>query len=271
MKRILISIATAIALPSGAADLDPELRQERRSYKATIKQTVEHDFLLHLPKGYADSKKTWPLILFLHGAGERGDDLAKVAFHGPPKLVTRTPRARQNETPEKKAAKRQAMKLLKENFVIVSPQCPQNEHWHGQLLSALLDHIESDFRIDKKRIYLTGLSMGGYGTWELGLRQPERFAAIAPICGGLNSIGPLLNRRDPQLGPAQKRLPIWIFHGGKDSVVIPEESEFAKRLMERLGNQTVKLTIYPEAGHDSWTDTYANPELYRWFLSHSLP
>jgi predicted peptidase len=273
MKRILLGLTVALILApvSQAAEQDPDLLQERHNFKTTLKQSVSHDYLLHLPAGYEETRKSWPLILFLHGAGERGDDLNRVAFHGPPKLVTRIPRARKGETEKQKADKREAIRLLKENFVIVSPQCPKDDLWHPENVSALLDHIEKTRRIDRKRIYLTGLSMGGYGTWALGLRQPGRFAALAPICGGLNSITPLLNRRHKQHGPAQSRLPIWIFQGGKDTGVIPNEAHRAKALMERLGNKHVKLTLFPNAGHDSWTDAYADPELYRWFLSHALP
>jgi len=272
MKHLPLSLSLALAAAAlHAAEPDPDLRQQRRSFKTTLKEEVQFDYLLYLPEAYSGSKKDWPLIFFLHGAGERGSDLKRVAVHGPPQLVTRAPRARKNETPEQRRARQEAIDLLRKNFIIVSPQCPANEHWRSGPLAALLDHVESTLRVDRRRVYLTGLSMGGYGTWDLGLSQPERFAAIVPICGGLNSITPLLNRRHPEKGPAQQRLPIWIFHGEKDSVVSPEESRRARQLLERLGNRTVKLTLYPEAGHDSWTATYANPELYRWFLSHSLP
>ncbi len=273
MKRILLGLALALNLTPGspAAEKDPDLMQTRHTFKTTLKQSVSFDYLLHLPDGYEAARKRWPLILFLHGSGERGDDLNKVAFHGPPKLVARAPRARQGETEKQKAARREAIRLVKENFIIVSPQCPTGDLWHADQLAALLDRVEADQRVDPKRIYLTGLSMGGYGTWDLGLAQPGRFAALAPVCGGANTILPLLHRRDKTYGPQQKRLPIWIFHGGQDTGVSPEESHRMVALMKHLGNNNTKLTVYPEAGHDSWTETYANPELYRWFLSHSLP
>jgi predicted peptidase len=110
--------------------------------------------------------------------------------------------------------------------------------------------------------------MGGFGAWSLSTAHPERFAAIAPICGGGDTISILLadGKRKDQL----KRLPIWAFHGGKDPVVNVEESEKMVAAYKRIGNKNVELTVYPEAGHDSWTETYNNPKLYEWFLSHRL-
>ena len=252
-----------------AADLDPDLMQTAHRFEAAVTTKVSLPYLRYLPTDYeTDSSRRWPLILFLHGAGERGDDLNKVAVHGPPKLVSKQFRARANETEEQKAARLEAVDLLKQNFIIVSPQCPKDTHWRAHELSALLDEIEGTLRVDAKRIYLTGLSMGGFGTWDLGLTQPDRFAALAPVCGGMNTITPLLNRRHPTKGKIQKNLPIWVFHGEEDSTVLPEESRRAVALLRRLGNKKARLTTYPETGHDSWTATYENPELYRWFLAH---
>lgn len=181
-------------------------------------------------------------MLFLHGAGERGTNVSKVAFHGPPKIVKAQP-----EFP----------------FIVVSPQCPSGEIWNNASLLALLDQIESKYKVDKSRVYLTGLSMGGYGTWSLGLAHPERFAAIAPICGGGDTIGVLL--LNPRHEKAFKSLGIWAFHGGKDEVVRLSESErMVKAVNDHGGN--AKLTVYPDAGHDAWTETYNNPELYNWFM-----
>src|SRR6266850_3254416 len=127
-------------------------------------EKIEINYLLFLPKGYeANAQKRWPLILFLHGAGERGTNVWKVATHGPPKNVTSNP-----DFP----------------FIVVSPQCPEGEIWSNDALLALLDEITLKHAVDTSRIYLTGLSMGGYGTWRLGLTHPEKFAAIVPICGG---------------------------------------------------------------------------------------
>jgi predicted peptidase len=179
----------------------------------------------------------------LHGAGERGTNVWLVAKHGPPKIdITET------NFP----------------FIIVSPQCPEGKIWSNDLLLALLDEIENKYAVDTHRIYLTGLSMGGFGTWSLGLSHPEKFAAIAPMCGGGELITPLLADK-----AKLTTLPVWAFHGAKDPVVPVEESERMVALLKKHGVTEVKFTVYPEAQHDCWTETYANPELFEWFLKHS--
>ncbi len=134
------------------------------------------------------------------------------------------------------------------------------------MLLALLDDITAKYAVDTNRVYLTGLSMGGYGTWDLGLAYPERFAAIVPICGGGQLISVILPSREK--GPALKTLGVWAFHGGKDPVVPLEESQRMVAALKKAGVQDVKLTVYPKAGHDSWTEAYNNPELYQWLLEH---
>src|SRR5437016_317959 len=220
--------------------------QQAKSFKRKITKTVTAEYLLSLPRDYdGRSRKRWPLILFLHGAGERGADISKVAMHGPPKL------ARQGKDFP---------------FIIVSPQCPANQLWDNDVLLALLDVVEEKYRVDASRVYLTGLSMGGYGTWSLGLTHPEKFAAIAPICGGGDPI--VLMLAGPRKVAAIKSLGVWAFHGGKDPVVRPEESERMAEALRKFGCKEVELTVYPEAQHDSWTETYNNPKLYEWFLAH---
>ncbi len=195
---------------------------------------VRMKYLLHLPEGY-DQKESWPLLLFLHGAGERGDNLELVKTHGPPKLIE----AGQSFP-----------------FVVVSPQCPAGRWWEPLELGALIDEIVEKYKVDEDRIYVTGLSMGGFGTWALAVYQPARLAAIAPICGGGE---PLMLRLLPV------KIPAWVFHGAKDTTVPVERSEQMVDALKKAGC-TVKLTVYPEAGHDSWTKTYANPEFYQWLL-----
>lgn len=214
----------------------------RLLFSKEICKTVKMNYLLYLPEDYNVSQKKWPLILFLHGAGERGDDLSKVETHGPPTLIAQGKRSFP--------------------FVIVSPQCPEDEWWTTSssiiALNALLDDIIMNYRIDEDRIYLTGLSMGGFGTWRLACEYPHRFAAIAPICGG----------GDPLTVRVLKHIPVWAFHGAKDDIVpIKASEEMVEALKQAGGN--VRFTVYPESGHDSWTETYENPELYEWFLSHT--
>ena len=216
--------------------------QRPQTLRKRITKTVRLSYLLYLPSRYgADPQESWPLILFLHGMGERGNDLELVKTHGIPKVVEE-----RDDWP----------------FVAVSPQCPADSWWVGEIdaLVALLDEVTARYAIDEDRIYLTGLSMGGYGTWHLAALYPQRFAAIVPICGGGV---PVLGF--PEKVCALKDVPVWAFHGAKDPLVRLEESE---RLVETLracgGN--VRFTVYPEAGHDSWTETYNNPELYAWLL-----
>jgi predicted peptidase len=224
---------------TGALQMAKQLRLKKT-------QSIQLDYLLFLPKGYeAKSEKRWPLILFLHGAGERGTNVWKVATHGPPKNVTANP-----DFP----------------FIVVSPQCPEGEIWSNDTLLALLDEITMKHAVDTNRIYLTGLSMGGYGTWRLGLTHPEKFAAIVPICGGGELITVLV--ANGQKAKALKTLGVWAFHGGKDPVVPLEESQRMVELVKKAGVRDVKLKIYPDAGHDSWTATYKDPELYEWLLKH---
>ncbi|MBZ0300434.1 MAG: prolyl oligopeptidase family serine peptidase [Anaerolineae bacterium] len=208
-------------------------------FSSEIRLRVDLNYLLYLPPDY-ESRESWPLILFLHGRGERGDDLEQVKLHGLPRRI-----AQGDHFP----------------FIIVAPQCPASSYWTEELdaLNALLDEVIAHYLVDSRRIYLTGLSMGGRGTWFLAGRYPERFAAIAPICGvGLN-------------WQAQERLtnlPVWAFHGEADSVnPVTESINMIRWLREAGGN--ARLTLYPGVDHDSWTETYHNPELYDWFLSHS--
>ena len=223
--------------------------QSAQAFQARIRHQVGADYWLFLPRGYDPAgAKRWPLVMFLHGAGERGTNLAKVAVHGPPKFLKDRP-----DFP----------------FVVVSPQCPAGEVWSDETLLALLDDVLARHAVDAGRVYLTGLSMGGYGTWSLATRAPSRFAAVAPICGGGETIRVLLPA--PGQGGALKTLGVWAFHGGKDTVVAPDESQRMVSAFKAAGCKDIQLTVYPEAGHDSWTETYSNPRLYDWFLEHQRP
>lgn len=216
-------------------------------FEKAVNHTLKSNYLLFLPETYSPSprSKRWPLILFLHGAGERGSDIWRVAVHGPPKIVKDKPGF---------------------PFIVVSPQCPEGESWSDEVLINLLEEIIEKYRVDTTRVYLTGLSMGGYGTWNLGLAYPEKFAAIAPICGGGEPINAVLAGR--KRAKALKSLGVWAFHGRRDPVVPLGESERMVAAVKHAGCTDVKLTIYPEAEHDSWTQTYQNPALYAWFLEH---
>lgn len=218
-----------------------------QSLKWQVTRSSELKYLVYLPTDYdARSSRRWPLMLFLHGAGERGTNVQRVAIHGPLSLVKRG-----TNFP----------------FIIIAPLCPSDERWQNDSLSLLLDRVAKKFAVDESRVYLTGLSMGGYGTWSLGVTQPERFAAIAPICGGGSKIDVLLSSRVKV--QALKSLPVWAFHGAKDPVVPLDESERMVDALKKAGVKEVKLTVYPNADHNSWTETYNDPALYEWLLGHS--
>lgn len=198
--------------------------------------TVNLKYLLYLPAEY-EQQESSPLLLFLHGAGERGDDLEQVKRHGPPALIETG-----KEFP----------------FIVISPQCPAGKWWEPVELACLLDEIEEKYKVDKRRIYVTGLSMGGFGTWSLAAHQPDRFAAIVPICGG----GETFTTRP------YSHVPVWVFHGDEDSIVPLSRSEGMVEAMKAAGG-AVKFTIYPGVGHDSWSETYRNEELYTWLLEQT--
>ncbi len=213
-------------------------QQTAQHFEGKIEKRVALDYLLSLPEGYRADGPPVPLVLFLHGAGERGADLELVKTHGPPKLL----------------AAGQALPAI-----VVSPQCPADTWWtdHQDALSALLDDVIARYRVDPDRVYLTGISMGGFGTWALAAREPGRFAAALPICGGGIRLGALRLRE----------LPIWAFHGDADPVVPVDESQGMVRAIERFGGKNVKLTTYPGVGHDSWTRTYEDEAVWQWMFA----
>ena len=216
-------------------------QQRKMGLEVINENEIDLKYLFFLPKDYySDINTCWPLILFLHGMGERGANLELVKIHGIPKIIKT-----QTDFP----------------FITVSPQCPIEYVWRDddmqQAVEDILLKIVKNYRVDKTRIYVTGLSMGGYGTWSLAARRPDLFAAAVPICGG----------GDPATVNVLKNLPIWVFHGGLDEVVLPKESEKMVRALEKAGGK-VRYTLYPEAYHDSWTETYDNTALYDWLLSN---
>jgi predicted peptidase len=199
-------------------------------------------YLLHLPREYSARPDVgWPLILYLHGVGERGAYLEKVKADGIPRIIENKP-----DFP----------------FIVVSPQCPDDTLWwdHHETLKGLLEEIVATYSVDAERMYLTGKSMGGFGTWSLAMTYPDLFAAIAPICGG----------GVPEDVRRLGRLPVWAFHGADDPFVPVEQGQRMVDALRGSGGD-VKFTIYPGVGHDAWTRTYENPDLFRWFLLHSRP
>jgi poly(3-hydroxybutyrate) depolymerase len=223
-----------VATPGGSSAPSPQ-----QAASATVPFSV--NYLLFLPKSYSAKGNPVPLIVFLHGAGEGGSDLNKVKKWGPPAIVEKNP-----DFP----------------FMVVSPQAPEGMGWNIDLLKGMLDDVLARYNVDRHRVYLTGLSMGGFGTWTLAMRYPQYFAAIAPICGG-GSPQSIANLRD---------VPTWVFHGKKDETVPERASAMLVDALKTAGGN-VKYTVLPEGGHvDSWVYAYdMKSGLFDWFLRQRKP
>ncbi|MCP4190080.1 MAG: prolyl oligopeptidase family serine peptidase [Planctomycetaceae bacterium] len=209
---------------------------QQRSVEFVTPDGIRMDYLLYRPDGYQPDQN-WPLMIFLHGAGERGNHLEIVKSHGPPKLIE------QGKTFP---------------FLVVSPQCESGKWWRPDAVCHLLDGVLQTNAIDPKRVYLTGLSMGGYGTWSTVARSADRFAAAAPICGG----------GDPARVNQHRHVPTWAFHGAKDPTVPLANTERMVAALKAVDG-LIECTVYPELAHDAWTETYENRELYEWMLKQS--
>ena len=236
---LAVLLGAAALVPVSAADRG--LPIGRSVHRLSLHNPVaDHvNYLLYVPPGYAqDTTSDWPLILFLHGSEQRGDDpsllddMALLAF---------------------------AEKARDFPFVAVIPQCPLNTHWPPRFVKDVLDTVEGALRIDRTRVYLTGFSMGGYGTWQTAAAFPGTFAAIAPICG----------MSDLPDASRLAGIPIWAFHGARDENVPVTESQKMIETLRRSGADA-RLTVYPDLAHDCWTMTYRDSRLYLWFLDHSL-
>lgn len=208
----------------------------------TITRSFRIPYVLYLPPSYQpEGGEQWPVVFFLHGAGERGADLSELGKHG---LV------------------RQVKEKRDFPFILVAPQCPLDWTWDRSLeeLDLLLEEIITNFRVDMEQVYLTGLSMGGYGTWHWAMRQPNAFAALVPICGGTM---PLMGF--PQKIAALKHVPIWVFHGADDQVVPAARSQELVDVLTAL-DAPIRFTKYAGVGHHSWDRAYNESELIPWLL-----
>jgi predicted peptidase len=250
--KALLALALFLFLAVGRAQEKPQDQfLTPRAFHRTVKKTLDCQYLLFLPRDYAARREErWPLLLFLHGAGERGTNVWRTDIHGPAKYIATHP-----DFP----------------FILLTPLCPSNQVWSSETLCGLLDEAAKKYRIDTNRVYLTGLSLGGFGVWDLALARPERFAAVIPIAGGASDLPIVLARTgyaSPEQTAALKSLAFWAFHGAQDTVVAPNESERMITALKRLGVTEAKLTVYPDATHNSWERTYNNPEIYDWLLQH---
>lgn len=198
---------------------------------------TEYEYVTKLPTGYAVNPDVrYPLVVFLHGSGERGFDTSIVLQAGSPWDYLES----HPDLP----------------CVFIAPQCPPDEYWKTVEMIALLDEIEAKCRIDRDRIYVTGLSLGGFGAWTTAVACPERLAAIAPVCGG----------GDPKSAAALRGLPTWVFHGAQDEDVPIGRSQ-AMVDAQRAAGGDVRFTVYPEDGHYIWGKVYSDPEFYAWLFA----
>jgi predicted peptidase len=251
IRNFIWACALVFPMPQFAVAANALERCEARTFQ-------DGDFTLPYrllkPKSI-DANQEYPLVIFLHGAGERGDDNEKQLIHG------------MNDFASDEI-------MAKYPAFVIAPQCPRGEAWggiprlaktetpSGQLtreLSTVLKAtaaLRKEFPIDDHRIYITGLSMGGYGTWDALAKRTELFAAAAPICGG----------GDPASASTIKSVPIWAFHGADDPTVPVERSREMIDALKAAGGQP-KYTEYPGVAHNSWSQTYSNPELYAWLFA----
>lgn len=220
-----------------AMNPDATAQQQTKQHIRVVRKTTIN-YLSWLPAGYKKEKaKKYPLLIFLHGSGERGDNLDLVKRNGPPSFLDQ-----RSDFP----------------FITISPQCPENKRWDTENLQAMLQILLKKYRIDQDRIYLTGLSMGGFGTWAWACSYPDQFAAIVPVCGG----------GDVQFAKNLKNTPVWAFHGDADPVVPVNRTIDMVAAVNAAGGKA-RITVYPGVGHDSWIKAYQEPELYNWLLSHT--
>jgi predicted peptidase len=205
----------------------------------------ESKYVLFVPHDYKGDKE-YPLILFLHGAGERGDD-------GQTQVRQGIGNAIKFKGKEKKFP-----------FIVIFPQCAAKGNWSAdgpdaKRALAILDETQKTYKVDSKRIYLTGLSLGGFGTWSISTAIPDRWAAIAPICGGGN----------PKMADKIKNIPCWCFHGASDPTVKVQKSREMIKALQDVG-ASPRYSECPFVGHNSWDCAYVTEELYSWFLKHKL-
>ncbi len=229
-------------LVQGAVEVPLSKRERGLFGPETLDETKSQTLRYLAFQPVDESAKTdagFPLLIFLHGIGERGDDLNRLKIYGPTAILSNPERAKNWK------------------FFTVAPQCFADSWWSATQLSVMIDKVCEKYPIDKDRVYVTGLSMGGFGTWSLLAHCPEKIAAAAPICGG----------GDPNAAAKMATTPIWAFHGDKDNVVPLGMSQAMVDANKKAGNPDVKLTVYPGVGHDSWNKAYDDPALYDWLLS----
>ena len=226
LKYLLLAIPL-FSLTFKAQEIKAELKKE-------IKKEQKISYILDYPK---NAKGKVPLMVFLHGSGERGNDLEMVKAHSPFTYKN----------------------LFPEPVAILAPQCPKDVWWDTEAIYYLIKEIQEKYQIDDSRIMLTGLSMGGWGALKLAMEHPELFSAVVPVCAPIDR---LMKVRVSQY----KDLPMKIFHGGNDDIVSPMNSIEIYQEIKKV-NKNVELTIFADDNHNSWDSTYSDPKLYEWMLA----
>lgn len=246
MFRSLMPLAVLV-LCCRTADAQSAVGQSAEPGKQVEMSLMTNDggsigYLMYLPKSYDAAGKPMPLMLFLHGRGESNGPLSVVAQWGPPMM----------------AAKGENLP-----FILVSPQCPREDSWRSDVqqkrLLELLDHVNVTYKVDQTKVSLTGLSMGGYGSWRLAADHPQRFSAVVPICGG----------GKPEDASKLKELPIWVFHGSDDPGVPLAKSVEMVDAIKAAGGDKIRFTTLEHVGHNCWSAAYATPEVFEWMLTHT--
>jgi predicted peptidase len=254
LKLLLLGafIAALLLLVAGTSAAKDPLPLEKHHYADATGKKLPYRLLKPI---VVAREMRYPLVIFLHGAGERGTDNEKQLVHGVPQFASQENR---------------------EKFpcFLIAPQCPEGQRWvevdwsadrhtqpkepgeAGRLVMELVDKAIKDLPIDPKRVYITGLSMGGYGAFDLLARRPDLFAAAASVCGGA----------DEKTADKIKHIPIWAFHGAKDTAVKPSRSRNMIAALEKAGGKP-KYTEYPDVGHNSWDKAYRDPEFFKWLFA----
>ena len=217
-------------------------------------QFLNPQYLVFAPNGNTDTKL--PLLIFLHGAGGVGDDINEVK--GKPTEIWE-----------------RIQEFKKDPCIVVAPQCllksksGERGIWTREDLNLLLQDLKATLPVDDRRIYLSGISMGGYGTWAWAAHDPHHFAAIAPIVGGIGKKGPKDVTPDfDQWATTLAQIPVYAFVGALDKTVPPERSERMIAAIQKAGGKEAKLKVYPDEGHGAARVVVASEEYYDWLFSH---
>ena len=239
---LLVTLWSIMLLGNGCQKRLATVIMERHVRTMTLPRDhlLHMQYLVQLPRGYdGDTNRVWPLVFYLHGIGESGNNLDKVIRYGPPQVM-----------------------IQKTNLpcIVVSPQVPKGyfPFMETDGFLEILDEVTARYRVDKRRVHATGNSMGAYGALALVAREPKRFASLVPVCGGVSYLDSL-RLRD---------VPIWAFHGEKDPIIPVAESRRLVELVNQIGGQT-RLTIYPGVGHNAWELAYDDPALWEWMLDQT--